>query len=387
MGFEWENSQIQTLIAQFEHAQIAMLLFDENFLVQYANSYLRTNYPVLASRDSLSAVFPAPDRRKMIETLRTNRHMIVSCEAMELKHAALSLSQITNPEGNTCAVLGLLTLARESYGSVQELLSDGGVVFSEAFRDPLANLFGSLNVINQKTSLGRVQGVDPYLLSAVRSGYAMLHNVNNLSRRIQNFSTFHKAPEPVWFWAQTGEVLEACKMLLLQSKIAFSYDIPSEERIVSCVFEDISQALMNLISNACRAYRQNGRQPSFVKVTGSNSSGSVIITVEDNGLGMTEQEQQRAFEPYYTKPRHDCEQSLGLGLGLPAARQIIRGSGGGLVLQSSPEAGTKAAFHLPVITGPLPKTRSPLESGAAQYVHDRFSPVFMGLYDFIDLPT
>ncbi len=111
------------------------------------------------------------------------------------------------------------------------------------------------------------------------------------------------------------------------------------------------QVLVNVILNASQALADTpaGR----IDVRAAESSGSVVITVTDNGVGMSDETQRRLFEPFYTtKPF-----GQGTGLGLSLSLGIVRSLGGDLVVESR-EGETTMRIRLPIAMAP-----SPLSSG------------------------
>ena len=72
-------------------------------------------------------------------------------------------------------------------------------------------------------------------------------------------------------------------------------------------------------------------------------------------------------------------------MGLSVAQQNIRGNGGTIAVDSTPEVGTTVAFTLPVTEQPLTPPLM-MEAGTAQYLQDRFSPIYVGLCNEATLP-
>jgi signal transduction histidine kinase len=69
-----------------------------------------------------------------------------------------------------------------------------------------------------------------------------------------------------------------------------------------------------------------------------------VLSVRDDGSGMTDEERQHACEPFFTT-RSAGE---GSGLGLAIVAQIVEGHGGVLVLESAPGKGTTVTLRLPL---------------------------------------
>ena len=126
----------------------------------------------------------------------------------------------------------------------------------------------------------------------------------------------------------------------------------------------IQQVFANLIENAKEAV--DGLKSPVVKVSANRlrvrsgeihadlAPGSyVAITVEDNGQGMTEEEVQRCFEPFYSTKNVDPRTGLsfsGAGLGLSAAYLIVRQHEGAIIARSQKGQGSSFTIYLPVVT-------------------------------------
>jgi signal transduction histidine kinase len=97
----------------------------------------------------------------------------------------------------------------------------------------------------------------------------------------------------------------------------------------------------NLVRNAVEALNGRGE----VRILAESSPAGIRIGVKDTGPGMTGEELDRAFEPFYTtKP-------TGSGLGLSIVRRLVADLGGTLKLTSEPGRGTEAIVELPAGKG------------------------------------
>jgi len=118
----------------------------------------------------------------------------------------------------------------------------------------------------------------------------------------------------------------------------------------------LSQAVLNLVSNAIDAAAEGGRH---VLVRVFAGEGSVRIQVDDDGPGVPEDLRDRAFEPFVTTKRH----GYGTGLGLSITRQIVDDHGGAATLGPRPgRPGARAEIVLPLARHAA-STRPPLPSG------------------------
>jgi anti-sigma regulatory factor (Ser/Thr protein kinase) len=101
----------------------------------------------------------------------------------------------------------------------------------------------------------------------------------------------------------------------------------------------IIQVLVNLVGNAIR----HSPERSTVRLSFSRTSGTVSVTVADEGPGIAAPDQQRIFERF--EQAHGKEK--GTGLGLAIARRLARSMGGDVTVESAPGAGARFTLTLP----------------------------------------
>lgn len=101
--------------------------------------------------------------------------------------------------------------------------------------------------------------------------------------------------------------------------------------------DSIRQVIINLILNAIHAMPDGG----ILNITSRATKNDVILEIEDSGIGMTEEQMQRAFDPFFTtKPE-------GTGLGLSIVWNIIESHHGTITFSSKPQQGTRVKMRLP----------------------------------------
>jgi two-component system sensor histidine kinase HydH len=106
----------------------------------------------------------------------------------------------------------------------------------------------------------------------------------------------------------------------------------------------IEAVLINLLRNA----RQASPEAADVELAVSAENGEdLVFEVRDHGTGIDPEDQQRIFEPFFTK------RAKGTGLGLTLARQIVEGHGGRTAAESHPEGGAVFRVTIPR-KSPLP---------------------------------
>jgi signal transduction histidine kinase len=107
--------------------------------------------------------------------------------------------------------------------------------------------------------------------------------------------------------------------------------------------EKLRQVLVNLLSNAVKFTDRGGR----IMLAGAAVGAHVHVTVADTGIGIAADQRERIFEPF-VQVRADLTRTAdGTGLGLAISRDLVRGMGGELTVESAPGAGSVFTLVLP----------------------------------------
>jgi signal transduction histidine kinase len=105
----------------------------------------------------------------------------------------------------------------------------------------------------------------------------------------------------------------------------------------------------NFLSNAIK-YRAPGRPPQIYLRCRRTAPGYLTLEVQDNGLGLTEQQQGALFQLFKRMHNHVS----GSGVGLYTVKKMVDNAGGMLTVQSQPGVGSTFAVMLPISNRPLP---------------------------------
>jgi len=118
---------------------------------------------------------------------------------------------------------------------------------------------------------------------------------------------------------------------------------------IAVVPQDIGRVLLNLYNNAFYAVNEKKQQNGdgyepVVSVSTESSGGRIFISVKDNGNGITEQNRDKIFQPFFTtKPT-----GQGTGLGLSLAYDIVKAHGGEIKVETKNGDGTVFAIEFPI---------------------------------------
>ncbi len=162
-------------------------------------------------------------------------------------------------------------------------------------------------------------------------------------------------------WAAVAEIVEeaasAVRPLFDSKGLHLSVSVEYRVPLLYCDRVRVRQILINLLSNAGRFTEQGG-----AVVTVAHRDEQVVFTVADTGPGISEQDQERLFEPFHQADRSLRREHGGSGLGLSICKRFVEMHGGKIGIRSQPGSGTTIFFELPV-AHPVETARPPVAPG------------------------
>jgi two-component system nitrogen regulation sensor histidine kinase NtrY len=182
------------------------------------------------------------------------------------------------------------------------------------------------------------------------SSSTLLAEIANLKAIISRFSEFSRMPQPQFQQVQLNEVaqnvgrlfqaqLRAPEHISIECKLELADDMEP----IAADPDLLHRALSNLVLNAMDAMPQGGTLTLLTRQAGNLS----YVEVSDTGAGLTPEECERLFTPYYTSKPH------GTGLGLAIVQSVISDHGGRISVRSEPGHGTTFVIELPRNTDKL----------------------------------
>jgi signal transduction histidine kinase len=172
----------------------------------------------------------------------------------------------------------------------------------------------------------------------------MLAELRNLKAIIGRFSDFSKMPRPQFQRVDVNEIvrnvikLHDAQFKGAEKSIEIATELDDTAGVIDADPELLHRVLANLMLNAMDAMPEGGR----ITVRTRAAVERVIIEVSDTGVGLTPEESERLFTPYYTTKQH------GTGLGLAITQSVIADHQGTIAVQSAPGRGTTFHIELPM---------------------------------------
>jgi signal transduction histidine kinase len=173
----------------------------------------------------------------------------------------------------------------------------------------------------------------------------LMAEIANLKTIIARFSDFSKMPKPQESNLDVREVMQRVLLLFAptldrrEQLIALKTEIAPDPLMVSADAELLHRALSNLVLNAIDAMPDGGT----LTAVAARRSDVVQIRISDTGTGLTPEECQRLFTPYYTTKQH------GTGLGLAIVQSVVADHHGTITVESIRGSGATFVIELPAL--------------------------------------
>ena len=173
-------------------------------------------------------------------------------------------------------------------------------------------------------------------IAGYREWEAIIENMEYIKELLKELSDYNNAGrltlKPTKLDEYLQEIARAFRPSMDYLEIDFKAEISKDLPKLSIDRLKLRQALFNLLRNAQEAVVPAEGKILFCAQTGP--SGKAAISITDNGIGMTLQQQQQIFSPFVTYKKG------GTGLGLAIARQVAEAHGGTLTAASRPGQGS-----------------------------------------------
>ncbi len=171
----------------------------------------------------------------------------------------------------------------------------------------------------------------------------LTEEIDNLKTIVGRFSDFSKLPKPEAVEMDAREAVRRVVKLygpaLEEKHIELGTSIGAEPLPILGDSELLHRALSNLVLNAMDAMPEGGT----LTVSAVRAKETARISVSDTGAGLTPEECERLFTPYYTTKQH------GTGLGLAIVQSVVADHNGTIAVESVEGGGARFVIGLPLV--------------------------------------
>jgi len=260
---------------------------------------------------------------------------------------AFTLAPILDSEGRAAGVIAI----GQDRTELREL--EGQVLHAERLATLGQLAAGIVHEINNPLTSISVYG--EYLLTKLKRTGAEIADLDRVERILQssdrimsftrNLLTYARPSkeeaQPLDINAVVEEALGFCEHLIREARVTVSRDYADGLPVCHGVPGQLHQVFVNLITNACNAAREHDGQLSLT--TQLAGRDRIQVSVVDDGVGISPEDLDRVFEPFFSTRRR----GKGTGLGLSIVKNIVERHRGDIHIESGPGHGTTVLVTLP----------------------------------------
>ena len=204
-----------------------------------------------------------------------------------------------------------------------------------------------LTAILGNVSLAKIDSHPKDILERLNETEKALNRAKYLTQQLLNFS---KDGLPIKEVTSVSDLIkDSANFMLSGSNVKCEFDIPDDLWVIEADENQINQVITNIVINAVQAMPKGGT----INISARNinlkdgeipplSQGNYIkISIQDHGIGISKENLQRIFDPYFTTKKE------GTGLGLTVSFYIVRNHNGYISVESELGIGTTFHIYLP----------------------------------------
>lgn len=204
-------------------------------------------------------------------------------------------------------------------------------------KTPLTSISGYSELI--ETGMANESDVKHFAHEIHKSSARLLTTINDIIRLSELDSEITEPFEKVDLYEIAKDSIESLKVNASKYHVTLSLEGQSE--IVDATKERMIELIYNLVDNAIRYNKPNG----FVKVTVTHDEYHVLLSIQDNGIGIPKRYQERIFERFYRVDKSRSKATGGTGLGLAIVKHIVLNHHATLSIDSDEGIGTKINIY------------------------------------------
>jgi signal transduction histidine kinase len=314
----------------------------------------------------ICTAFADYSREDIVQTLGRNDNLLIlkkPFDPVEISQLAAALTEKWNTMRQLREQMAALEVARRAAEAATKAKSDFLANMSHEIRTPMIAILGYGKLLGDP-SLEQDQ-LEEYVETIRSSGHhllAVIDDILDLSR-IES-GRLALTSEPCGPTALVHEVGKLVSEHLNQKGLTFEVDCVGDvPHWVATDSVRLRQILLNLVGNAIKFTERGGVHMSVAAQAASDGGWRLSFAVRDTGIGMSDEQQARLFQPFSQGDSSMTRRYGGNGLGLYLSRNLARMLGGDIAVES--ELGQGSTFTL-TIAAARSEAPSPAQAASAR---------------------
>jgi two-component system phosphate regulon sensor histidine kinase PhoR len=138
--------------------------------------------------------------------------------------------------------------------------------------------------------------------------------------------------------------VEVYQLTVSQKEGCISCDLDAENYTINADQVHITNIIHNIIDNGIKY----AKEKPLISIHTENEKNGVLISIKDNGIGMTKEHMSHVFEKFYRVPKGSVHDVKGFGIGLYYVKFVVEQHGGKVSVQSEVNEGSTFTIWLPL---------------------------------------
>jgi two-component system phosphate regulon sensor histidine kinase PhoR len=229
---------------------------------------------------------------------------------------------------------------------ISEMKSDFINNMTHEFKTPIATISVATDSITNEKVMS-----DP---EKIRYFAGMIKKENNrMNRQVEDILTIARLDkkdfefhwEPVDVHDIISDAVQGIAIQIEKRGGKTELDFKAQNPVITTDKIHGTNIFYNLIDNAVKY----SVHPPEIRITTTNKNNGVLISVQDNGIGMSKAVQARIFERFYRQTSGNIHNVKGFGLGLNYVKAVVEANNGSILVQSEPGKGSRFDVFLPFV--------------------------------------
>ena len=319
-----------------------------------ADATLRDVLILQTERGDFGEAEPEPEATRRLDLF--HKDVPTTKERVTAAGRVLQIRRCAMPNGAILSVYSDVTEIRASERKLIETRSQAELAnrakgdflanMSHELRTPLNAIIGFSEVISNEL-FGPM--VNKKYLEYIKDIHASSLHLLSIINDVLDMSKIEAgkvelAKDVIRIKSVVGEVMRMVGERARSRDIELTVQLPDEDVEIWADERSMKQILLNLLANAINF--SNSRGQVCVRVI-SGKPEAAVIEITDHGIGMNEEEQERALQPFGQAKPAMTRNAGGTGLGLPITKGLVEAHGGTLTIESRSGFGTTVRIEMP----------------------------------------
>ena len=223
-------------------------------------------------------------------------------------------------------------------------------IVSHDLRSPLTSIKGFASMLETAEEDPKLLHFVEKILNGVTQMTSLVDNIQDAGRYDPETGFYEMERAPVDLIDMVQKIVDTHLVPAEKEELSLAVNIADDIPIVSIDANMIERSIINLVDNAIK-YTPNGGR---IEVGLRRENNDLLITISDNGFGISEENRRRLFNRHFRIRRREHNRVKGSGLGLFIVRSVARHHNGDAFVESVEGEGSTFGIRIPLAGANLP---------------------------------